>query len=189
MPEGLGAEADWRSIEKTAEKNGTLVRLADRLARPGMFTASEDDQLILQGTQRVYGRLRIQACDVVATIASVRRDLVDWDYIVRVTRHLGGFPGLSCFLDYIDQIHRAVYSQSLPVRMPSAAGWGRLKFRGDLFRYPMRRMNSRLYTHAFGRQIAAGNRSGAGRLCLNPVVGLVRAGRWLNRRRNSERVR
>ena len=179
------------AVGEQVEFTGELLRHRHAVAVDGMslFTASDDDQLVLQGMQRLYGRLGIQACDVVATIIAVRRDLVDWDYIIRVARHLGVFPGLSCYLGYVDQIHREVYNESLPVRMPPSAPWGRLRFRKGLFRYPVLRVNSRLYARAFGAQIAAGNWSGAGRLCLLPVVGLARASRWLNRRRNSERAR
>jgi hypothetical protein len=151
-----------------------------------IFVASANDQLVLQGLQRVYGRLGIQLADVVYTMTSTQRDALDWDYIICTAHRVGVLAGLSCYLSYVEQIHRSLYHRDLlpaPVGAQlSGRGWGRVEFRGSQFRYPLLRVNGRLYIGQLGRQVAAGHWEAAGRLCLIPVVGIVRATRRLTRR-------
>jgi hypothetical protein len=156
------------------------------------FTASPNDRLVLQGLQRVYGRLRIQLCDIIYTIGSIRRDDLDWDYIVTTARRHGVLAGLSCYLSYVEQIFRWLYGQDLLSAAPRSAlrlqGWGRVRFRGYQYRYPTLRVNGGLYGRQLGFQVAAGNWEGAGRICLIPVVAAARAVRRLTRRGNREDV-
>lgn len=145
-----------------------------------------EDQLVLQGMQRVPGRLRVGLCDMVFTIATARRASLDWDYVVATARQHGALPGLSCYLSYADQIHRDVFQQPLlsdAVRRSLVLhGWGRIEFHDGRYRFPSIRANGRLYWWQLRQRIATGDWSGAGRLCLIPVVAGDRAGRRLARR-------
>jgi hypothetical protein len=155
-----------------------------------IFTASANDQVVLQGLQRVYGRLGIQLADVLYTMTSIQRDTLDWDYIVGTARRVGVLDGLSCYLSYVGQIHRSLYHLDLlpaPVRATLLRrGWGRVEFRGSQYRYPLLRVNGRLFAGQLGRQVAAGHWAAAGRLCMIPVVGIERATRRLTRRWGGE---
>src|SRR6266704_2497765 len=51
-----------------------------------------EDQLVLQGMQRVAGRLRIALCDVVFTVSTLRRATLDWDYVIATARQHGALP-------------------------------------------------------------------------------------------------
>jgi hypothetical protein len=166
-----------------------LIRNRCRVIIDGMevFAASPEDQMVLQGLQRVYGRLGIQLCDVIHTMVAIRRDSLDWDYIVHTAGRVGVLPGLSCYLSYVEQIYRFLYRQNLvpPAVRPALLleGWGRVEFRGGQYRYPTLKVNARLYGRQLGTQLAAGNWEGAGRVCLIPVVGALRVAVRLTRHR------
>jgi len=103
-----------------------------------------EDQLVLQGLQRVWGRLRIALCDVVFTMSTIRRGALDWDYILATARRHGALAGLGCYLSYVDQIHRDVFWQPLvaePMRgVLGLRGWGRVEFHEDGYRFPIARV-------------------------------------------------
>src|SRR5436189_2422633 len=138
-----------------------------------------EDQLVLQGLQRVWGRLRIALCDVVFTMSTIRRGALDWDYILATARRHGALAGLGCYLSYVDQIHRDVFWQPLvaePMRgVLGLRGWGRVEFHEDGYRFPIARVNSRLYVRQLGGRIAARDWTGAARLFLIPAVAAARA--------------
>lgn len=144
-----------------------------------------EDQLILQGLQRVAGRLRIALCDVLFTISTLRHSTLDWDYVVATARRHAALPGLGCYLGYVDQIHRDVFARPLLSgavhRALTLNGWGRIAFREGGYRFPIVRANGRLYWQQLRHRIATGDWNGAGRLCLIPLVASARAGRRLTR--------
>jgi len=146
-----------------------------------------EDQLVLQGLQRVWGRLQILLCDVVFTISAIRPGTLDWEYVIRTARQHGGFDGLCCYLSYVDQIHRDMFGRPLlsaAVRQRlNLRGWGRARFRTGAYRFPVLRVNTRLYLRQLAARIAAGDWASAGRICLLPLVALARAGRRLAPRR------
>src|SRR5947207_1370711 len=125
-----------------------------------------------QGLRRVWGRLRIALCDVVFTMSAIRRGSLDWDYILATARRHGALAGLGCYLSYVDQIHRDVFWQPLvaePMRgVLGLRGWGRVEFHEDGYRFPIARVNSRLYVRQLGGRIAARDWTGAARLFLIP---------------------
>ena len=178
----LGAVGEHTGFPADLVRNRRLV-VVDGVE---IFVASANDQLVLQGLQRVYGRLGIQLADVLYTMTSVRRDALNWDYIICTARRVGVLAGLACYLSYVEQIHRSLYHRDLLPDQVGAQlsdrGWGRLEFRGSQFRYPLLRVNSRLYAGQLRRQLATGHWEAAGRLCLIPVLGIVRATRRLTRR-------
>ncbi|PYO79086.1 MAG: hypothetical protein DMD67_03450, partial [Gemmatimonadetes bacterium] len=140
-----------------------------------------EDQLVLQGLQRVPGRLRIALSDVVFTVSTLRRSTLDWDYVIATARRYGALPGLGCYLGYVDQIHRDVFarpllSDTVPGALP-LEGWGRIAFRDGGYRFPIVRANGRLYWGQLRHRIASGDWGGAGRLFLIPLVAGARAGR------------
>ena len=142
-----------------------------------------EDQLVLQGVQRVSGRRSLRLCDVVYTVSSLRRDRLDWDYILGTARRIGVLSGLGCYLSYVEQIHRdAFWTPLLPAvarRALPLEGWGRVDFTHGAYRFPAVRVNGRMYL----RQLAAGlwtaNWGGTARLCCAPVVGAATAVRHL----------
>ena len=146
-----------------------------------------EDQLVLQGLQRVWGRRQILLCDVVFTISAIRRGTLDWEYVIRTARQHSAFDGLCCYLSYVDQIHRDTFGRPL---LPAAVrqrlvlrGWGRARFRAGAYRFPVLRVNTGLYLRQLAARIAAGDWEAAGRICLLPLVALARAGRRLAPRR------
>lgn len=143
---------------------------------------SADDQLVLQGMQRVYGRRRIRLSDIIYTVSTITGDSLDWDYIVAQARLAGILRGLSCYVSYVDQVHLELMGYPLldaPVAARlSLAGWGRLEFRGGFYRYPVVRVSARVYPPILSAQLRGGNWSAAGRLCLVPFLGMASAIRY-----------
>jgi hypothetical protein len=153
-----------------------LVRNHRRIVIEGIECAVPwpEDQLVLQGVQRIYGRRFLRLSDVVYTISSLR-DPLDWPYILSMARRIGVLPGLACYLSYVEQIHREVLGGLLvpePVRdhLP-LAGWGRVAFTRGVYRFPALRVNGRLYLKQLVAGLRAANWDRAARLCLLPLVG------------------
>jgi hypothetical protein len=155
----------------------TLVRNRRRIVIEGTEFAvpCPEDQLVLQGAQRIYGRRSLRLCDVAYTVSSLRHDRLDWEYIVSTATRIGVLPGLGCYLGYVEQIHRELSGDLL---VPTAvrdrlplAGWGRIQFTRGAYRFPAVRVNGRLYLRQLVAGLRAANWDGAARLCLLPLVG------------------
>ena len=171
----MGAVGEHSDFPK-ALLSGRRPRVVDGTR---FLVPSADDQVVLQGMQRVYGRRRIRLSDLVYTIRTITDDRLDWDYIVAQARAAGIIGGLGCYLSYADQIHREVAGRALldadvRTRLP-LTGWGSLAFRGGFYRYPVVRVSARIYPRNFGAQLLHGNWTGAGRLCLVPFLGVASA--------------
>lgn len=139
-----------------------------------VYVPAREDQLVLQGMQRVYGRLSIRLSDILAAVGLVREEGLDWDYVLRVARASGVLPGLGCYLAYVEQVHEPILG---PLGLPPEArrqlaldGWGRVELRSDLYRFPAARVCGRLYASRLGSALASGEWDVARRLCLIPVV-------------------
>jgi len=72
------------------------------LACPG---PGPEDQLVLQGVEKVVARRAFHLTDVLHTIAMVRRGDLDWEYVIATARALGVRGALSCYLHLVDDIH------------------------------------------------------------------------------------
>ncbi len=136
-----------------------------------------EDQLLLQGVQRVFGRLSLRLADVIWAIRALGHERLDWDYVVRTAQRIGATPGLGCFLSYVEQIHRRLFSGTL---VPSAVrrhlplrGWGTIAFRDGRYRFPALRVNVRLSLGALEARLARRDWAGAARLSLVPLVGVA----------------
>jgi putative nucleotidyltransferase-like protein len=135
---------------------------------------SPEDQLIVQSLQGVYGRQYIRISDLVHTISLIQRYRLDWDYILKVSKQLGTFHGLSCYLSYTSQIYQEVFQKnlfSLPLtKALNLAGWGLLEFKEAYFRFPRIRVACFVYLKKFGTALLTNNWDSTGRLCLLPLI-------------------
>jgi hypothetical protein len=155
----------------------TLVRNRRRIVIEGTECAvpTPEDQLVLQGVQRIYGRRSLRLSDVAYTVSSLRHDPLDWEYILGTARRIGVLAGLGCYVGYVEQIRRALFGDLLvPAtvrdRLP-LEGWGRVEFTRGAYRFPALRVNARLYLKQLVAGLLAANWDGAARLCLLPLVG------------------
>ncbi len=154
-----------------------------RRARPRVIegfefrTPDPEHQLVLQGIQRVYGRLSFRLADVLYTIVAARDDRLNWDSVLHDARQTGVLAGLGCYLGYVDQIHdRAFGRRLLPGRLRRVLGadrWGRVEFRDRAYRFPSVRVSACLYARQFGALVAQGEWRAAARLTLLPLVGVA----------------
>ncbi len=133
-----------------------------------------EDALLLMVLDRLYGRPAIPLRDVHWTISTVRSNGLDWDYLIGAARSTGLIAGLSCYLDYAEQIHRQLFARPLladTIRSRLAGGdWGRVAFESGCYRFPAARVTSRLYFDEFCADLATGNWEAATRLVFLPLV-------------------
>jgi hypothetical protein len=140
-----------------------------------VIVPTAEDQLILQGIQRVFGRLSLRLADLVWTIDALRRLRLDWDYVVHTARRIDATHGLGCFLTYVEQIHGRIFGSPL---LPAAVhrhlplrGWGAIEFRHGRYRFPALRVNARLSAAAFEAKLVRRDWAGVARLSLVPLLG------------------
>jgi hypothetical protein len=139
---------------------------------------ASDDQLALQGMQRVYGRTGIRLADVISTVTLLRDASLDWDQVLRVSLKMGTLPGLSCYLSYLQSIHSELLGRPLPgvPRGLVHPGWGRPAFAADRFRFPAVRVNCRLYLMRLMSDLVGRRWASVGRLGLLPAAALIAVG-------------
>ena len=153
-----------------------LIKNARRVTVEGaeFGVPSPEDLIVVEATQRVYGRASIRLAPVVNTVATLRRGALDWDYVLRTARKFGALPGLSCYLTYVDQIHGEVFGRELLSEDEKQAlamrGWGRVEFANGAYRFPHLRVARRVYLDMFRSAALSGNWKSLSRLCLTPLV-------------------
>ena len=163
----LGEHRELAALLLDRSRAVELEGIAVRMLAP-------EEQLLLQGLQRVHGRRSIRLSDLVATIRVVRDGGLEWDRIVATARRLGFLDETSCYLGYVEQVHREVFGRPLlPAEMAFALplrGWGRIEFRAGAYRLPVARVHRRLYGAKLRAAAARGDWRRLSRLCLAPVV-------------------
>lgn len=154
----------------------TLIKNARRTEVEGddILIPSPEDLLVMQGTQRVYARSCIRLAPIVYTIKSLRRDHLDWDYVLSTARRFNAFLGLSCYLSYVNQIHREVFGgELLPAEIKKSFAthdWGLAEFKDGAYRFPHVRVARKVYLNMFREAALSGNWKSLSRLCLAPFV-------------------
>lgn len=169
----LGALGEHHSYLEVMVGRSTEKEIAgDKFLVP-----SPEDKLILQAMQKVYGRRFIRMSDMVYTINSIRKDDLDWGYIINMASWLGIFHGLCCYLGYVNQIHSEILEADLLNSEVKSAlilnGWGKMEFKSPYYRFPNVRIASRLYSRKFQAAILAGDLNGASRLCFTPLAAVA----------------
>lgn len=138
----------------------------------------DEDQMMLQGLFRVYGRRSIRLADATWAIRLIRAGRADWGVVIERAADWGILPGLGCYLCFLDQVHRR--SCGTPLLSPELRGvvrhrWGDAEIRHGLIRFPAGRVTSRLYLLQIGEQLGRADLAAAGRSMLVPVVGAASA--------------
>lgn len=145
-----------------------------------------EDQVVLGGIQRVFGRRSLRLADIVWAVRALGDVALDWDYVVRTASRFGVTHGLGCFLSYVEQIHRRLLPGALvPTdvrRHLPLDGWGPVEFRDGRYRFPSIRVNARLSLKALQAKLVRHDWAGAARLSLVPLVGVATALSRLPRR-------
>jgi hypothetical protein len=153
---------------------------------PELCVPAPEDQLVLQGLEKVAGRRSFHLCDVLQTVAILRRARLDWDRVVTTARAHGGWDGLSCYLYYVDEAYARLVGWRLlaPEQRHTLTlrGWGHATLHETGFRFPALRVTGRLHGSQLGRSLGQAQWNTALRLSLWPfaVVGtrLAQARTW-----------
>ncbi|HKY05364.1 MAG TPA: nucleotidyltransferase family protein [Blastocatellia bacterium] len=166
----LGRFGETDSYVSTLIENGTQIELGGKR----FLSPSAEDNIVLHGMLRVYGRLYVRLSDIASTISLVRRGDLDWDYIVTTSRQFGSFHGLCSFLSFADQIHLEVFGNRLTdydQRMRNISkGWGRVEFKDGFYRFPVVKTIGRIYFNKFKVALLSGDFASASRLTLLPLA-------------------
>ncbi len=160
-------------------RNRRLVTLgAVRCAVP-----APEDQLVLQGVEKVTARRTFHLCDVLQTIGILRRERIDWDYVVATARSLGVRGALACYLHYVDDIHARLVAgggqtellEPAPRQLlgPPLRLTRRTAFGPSGFRFPALWVTGLVHTGQFIRALVARDWTGAQRLALWPFGALA----------------
>jgi len=181
----VGSAGQHAAFARTLERNGRPAVLD----RTQFSVPSPEDQLVLQGLEKVTGRRSFHLCDMVQTIAILRGPPVDWDYVLATARAHGGWDGLGCYLHYVDEAgtSHAPPESGSPLREAALRlqGWGHARLREAGFRFPAVRVTSRLHGRQLGRALRAGDWDAVLHLSLWPIAVL---GARLGRRRRAPGV-
>lgn len=153
-----------------------------RLEGGDFLMASPEDQLILQGLQRVVQRSYLRLSDVVSTITLLRQNVLDWNYILKTVKDLNTFYGLASYLGFVEQIYSNTCSSLLPpdlMRSVVSKRPGTIEFREGFYRFQRLRIGSRGYANKFCSAVLSENWTVASRLSLLPVLALTTISRKL----------
>jgi putative nucleotidyltransferase-like protein len=168
---GMLGEHTWYT-SKIIENSKYIRVEADEFLMP-----SPEDQLILQALQRVVQRSYLRLSDVVCTIDLLRRNALNWNYIFRAVNDLNIVYGLTCYLSFVEQIHRETFHSSLlPARLirpVERQKWEQIEFKNGFYRFPRLKVGSRGYVNKFCSAVIAENWAVARRLSLLPVLALT----------------
>lgn len=150
-------------------------------------TASVEDQLALQGIQRVYGQRGFKLADVVFTIRTLRGPGLDWERVIRTARETGTLPGLACYLSFVDRIHRRSFGDALldPAVHTGieAEHWGPITVSAGEYLFPSRPVTRALYGRFLATKLRQRDWRAAVRVgALLPIAALGSAARTLVRR-------
>jgi glycosyltransferase involved in cell wall biosynthesis len=172
----------------SAGQHAAFARALARNGRPAVIDGTQfsvpspEDQLVLQGLEKVAGRRSFHLCDVLQTVAIVRGPHLDWDYVLATAREHGGWDGLGCYLHFVDEAHTRLVGRELLPAEPRRAlrldGWGHARLREAGFRFRALRVTSRVHGRQLARSLGVGDWDAALRLSLWPVAVLgTRLGR------------
>lgn len=162
-----------------------VIRNARQVTVDGddFLTPSAEDQLILQALQKVVQRSYLRLSDVLTTIKLFRGERLDWNYILNTVKDLNSLYGLSCYLNFVQRIHREAFQEDLlrPFlkRSLSTRNSDSIEFKDGFYRFARVKVGSRGYANKFCSALLSENWSVASRLSLLPVLALSTAMRKL----------
>lgn len=167
----LGLIGEHRSFTSLLFKNSKMVDYCGIRIR----VPSDEDHLLLQIIQRLYGRFYFRISDLVCPILLLRRRDLDWDYLFRIASLIGISGGLRFYMSCLNRIHQDLLSCSL---VPSSVQKSFISnieseclvFKKSYYRYPMLSVTGKLYWEKWRADLFSGRLTGAFRLSLLPLV-------------------
>jgi hypothetical protein len=150
-----------------------------------VWVPSPEDLLIVEAMQ-VYSRRTLRLGDIYWVITTAWDGRLDWQRVLGTARQLRLVPRLSCFLDYVGQVHAQLFER--PLLPPEIRGklelgmWGKVAFRRGAFRFPSARARGLVWLEELPGRVSRGDLAGAGRLCLWPVATAANRLRRIGRR-------
>jgi hypothetical protein len=185
----IGSAGQHAAFARTLGSRVQSVTL-DGANLPGL---TREDQLVLQGLEKIAGRRSFHLCDVHQTIEILRTPALNWDYVLATARTHGGWEGLGCYLSYVDDIHRRLLG--CPLSLPSESlrhalaraggGRGQLAIREKGFYFPVR-ITGRIRGRQLGRSLLRKDWDAALRLTAWPIAALAERALPLMRRGTGE---
>jgi len=131
---------------------------------------SDEDHLLLQTIQRLYGRFYFRISDLVHPVRLIKNKDLDWDYLFKTTSEIGLREGWRFYLSYLNKIYNDLFAQSL---VPPSVQRGLVKvkkesfvFKNAYYRYPMLAVTGKLYWKKWTADLLSRRLASLSRLCL-----------------------
>ncbi len=138
---------------------------------------SDEDQLLIQTTQRLYERFYFRMSDLIRSVQLIKNQNLDWDYIFSAADQMGIREGLNLYLGYVSKIHYDLFGKTpvvLPAkRVPVKIDNVNFTFKNNYFRYPFFLITVKLYWKKWMSDLLSGRLKSALRLCVLPPVTLT----------------
>lgn len=163
-------------------------RVRTRLGEVSCWTPSAEDELLVFTLRFMYGRPALRLGDVLYVLRVVRTVKLDWAYLFGAAQSTGLRHGLSCLLDYADQIHRQLlarplYDAQVRAQLAAPGSWGVVEWKDGAWQYPSAHVTRRLLLRHMMDELLAGSLGTMGRLAFVPVIAAA------NRRRRRTAAR
>jgi hypothetical protein len=174
---GLGrADEHRRFAERVLRRREILF------APPGpAMVPCPEDCLLLLALKRIFGRPSIRLGDVCFAAHALNGARIDIERLFQYAAESGLRDGLSCFLEYADQVVRSLLGVPLLTashrsRLTSGP-WGHVAYSDGAFRGSLGRVAPYLYARLVATRVFAGDLGTAGRVALLPLTLAARRSR------------
>jgi hypothetical protein len=168
----------WHGRLGSLGEHARFARLVLERARPvpvGVTTfvaPSSEDHLLLIAAQQMYTRPAFRLSDVYWTMAALRDQKINWDYLFATALSMGLVSAVGTYLQYVDGVYVRLFNRSLIDAHVTARFHGFFQeaaARGSE-RFPNPRAAARLFLQHFRATLESGRWHSAARLSLLPVV-------------------
>jgi hypothetical protein len=133
---------------------------------------ASEDHLLLIAAQQMYTRPAFRLSDVYWTIAALRDQKVNWDYLFATALSMGLVSAVGTYVQYVDAVYFRLFNRSLIDADVATRfhGFFQQAAARSSERFPNPRAAARLYLQHFRATIESGRWHSAARLSLMPVV-------------------
>lgn len=163
-------------------------RIRVTLGDTACWLPSPEDELLVFTLKFMYGRPSLRLGDAWWLLRAIGAAGLDWAYLISAARTTGLLHGLSCLLDYADQINqsllaRPLFDAGVRAQLATPGRWGIVEWKDGAWHYPSAHVTRRLLLRNLADELLAGSIGTMGRLAFVPVIAAA------NRRRRVQSAR
>lgn len=140
------------------------------------YVPCPEDQIIIQGLQRICGHFNIRLSDAIHTINLVKSNSLDWNYMADTAKQIGAFDGVCSYLTLVDKIFGSIHDVSC---FPSESRkvfplkrCNNFRFNGEVYVFSRPFVAGRAYIDKYITDLRLKNWESLGKLSLLPFLAL-----------------